>query len=256
MKTFKRLKDIVNANVHAKLDKIEDPEKMIRYMLTEMEETLVEAKSATAEKMANRAVIEQEIKQAKDQLGRWENRAKLAVEKERDDLAREALVEKNRIVRRLAALEEELLQMQSIIDSMQEQMAKLEAKREEVRDKQRMLVQRAYHAKEKKKVVETLRQIDAETTYRKFSDLEEKIERMEADAEMAGIWQLWDAAVGSAIAENARPAAFKGGLLVVHVSSSTWIHQLLFLKTDILAKVNHAFGKSLVQDIKFKIGPL
>ncbi|WP_422480000.1 PspA/IM30 family protein [Pleomorphochaeta sp. DL1XJH-081] len=186
MKTFKRLKDIVNANVHAKLDKIEDPEKMIRYMLTEMEETLVEAKSATAEKMANRAVIEQEIKQAKDLLGRWENRAKLAVEKDRDDLAREALVEKNRVVRRLASLEEELLQMQSIIDSMQEQIVKLEEKREEVRDKQRMLVQRAYHAKEKKKVVETLKQINAEATYRKFSELEEKIERMEADAEMAG----------------------------------------------------------------------
>ncbi len=186
MKTFKRLKDIVNANVHAKLDKIEDPEKMIRYMLTEMEETLVEAKSATAERLANRAVIEQEIKQVKQLLGRWENRAKLAVEKDRDDLAREALTEKNRVVRRLASLEEELLQMQSIIDSMQEQIAKLEAKREEVRDKQRMLVQRAYHAKEKKKVVETLRQIDAETTYRKFSELEEKIERMEADAEMAG----------------------------------------------------------------------
>jgi phage shock protein A len=186
MKTFKRLKDIVNANVHAKLDKIEDPEKMIRYMLTEMEETLVEAKSATAEKMANHAVIEQEIKQAKDLLGRWENRAKLAVEKDRDDLAREALVEKNRVVRRLASLEEELLQMQSIIDSMQEQIVKLEEKREEVRDKQRMLVQRAYHAKEKKKVVETLKQINAEATYRKFSELEEKIERMEADAEMAG----------------------------------------------------------------------
>lgn len=186
MKTFKRLKDIVNANVHAKLDKIEDPEKMIRYMLTEMEETLVEAKSATAERLANKAVIEQEIKQVKELLGRWENRAKLAVEKDRDDLAREALVEKNRVVKRLASLEEELLQMQSIVDSMQDQIAKLMAKREEVRDKQRMLVQRAYHAKEKKKVVETLRQIDAETTYHKFSELEEKIERMEADAEMAG----------------------------------------------------------------------
>ena len=186
MKTFKRLKDIVNANVNAKLDKIEDPEKMIRFMLAEMEETLVEAKSTTAERMANRSVIENEIRQTKDLLNRWENRARMAVEKDRDDLAREALSEKNRVVRRLAALEEELIQMQSIIDSMHEQIAKLETKREEVRDKQRMLVQRAYHAKEKKKVVETLRQIDAEGTYRKFSELEEKIERMEADAEMAG----------------------------------------------------------------------
>jgi len=186
MKTFKRLKDIVNAQVHAKLDTFEDPEKMIRYMLQEMEETLVEAKSATAERMANKTVIEEEIRQTKKLLNRWEERAKMAVDKDRDDLAREALTEKNRIVCRLAALEEELLQMQSIVDSMQEQITKLEGKREEVRDKQRMLIQRAYHAKEKKKVIETLRQIDAEGTYRKFANLEERIERMEADAEMAG----------------------------------------------------------------------
>jgi phage shock protein A len=182
MKTFKRFKDIVNANVNAKLDKMEDPEKMIRFMLSEMEETLIEAKSAAAERLANRAIIEDEIKHAKELLNRWENRAKLAVEKERDDLAREALVEKNRAVKRLAGLEEELIQIQSIVDSI----AKLESKREEVRDKQRMLVQRAYHAKEKKKVVETLREIDAVSSCRKFAELEEKIERMEADAEMAG----------------------------------------------------------------------
>lgn len=186
MKTFKRFKDIVNANVNAKLDKMEDPEKMIRYMLSEMEETLVEAKSAAAERLANRAIIEDEIGRTKQQLSRWEDRARLAVEKDRDDLAREAIAEKNRVVKRLAGLEEELLQMQSIIDSMQDQIAKLETKREEVRDKQRMLVQRAYHAKEKKKVVETLREIDAVATCRKFAELEEKIERMEADAEMAG----------------------------------------------------------------------
>lgn len=186
MRTFKRLRDIVNANVHAKLDKFEDPEKMIRYMLEEMDETLIEAKSTAAERLAHRSVIERQLEETKKLLERWEQRAKMAVEKDRDDLAREALVEKNRVVRRIAGLEEELIQMQSIVDSMQEQIAKLEAKREEVRDKQRMLVQRAYHAKEKKKVVETLRQIDAEGTYQKFSELEQRIERMEADAEMAG----------------------------------------------------------------------
>lgn len=186
MKTFKRFRDIVNANVHAKLDKMEDPEKMIRFMLSEMEETLVEAKSATAERMANRSVIEDEVKRTKELLSRWEHRAQLAVEKDRDDLAREALAEKNRVVKRLASLEEELIQIQSIVESMQDQIAKLEAKRQEVRDKERMLIQRAYHAKEKKKVVETLREIDTVATCRRFAEFEEKIERMEADAEMAG----------------------------------------------------------------------
>ncbi len=76
--------------------------------------------------------------------------------------------------------------MNAIVNSMQEQISKLEAKRQEVRDKQRMLIQRAYHAKEKQKVVETLREIDCAATCHKFVELEEKIERMEADAEMAG----------------------------------------------------------------------
>ena len=186
MKTFKRFKDIVNANVNAKLDKMEDPEKMIRYMLTEMEETLIEAKSAAAERMANRSVIEEESRQAAKELERWAHRAALAVEKGRDDLAREALIEKSRAAKRVAGLDEELVQMDAIVNSMQEQISKLEAKRQEVRDKQRMLIQRAYHAKEKQKVVETLREIDCAATCHKFVELEEKIERMEADAEMAG----------------------------------------------------------------------
>ncbi|HHU88702.1 MAG: PspA/IM30 family protein [Sphaerochaetaceae bacterium] len=185
MKVFKRVRGIVNANLHAKLDKMEDPEKMIRLMLTEMDETLIEAKSSTAERMANRALILEEIKEAKELKGRWEKRSELAVDKERDDLAREAILEKGRINRRLEALNEELKQIDFIIASMDEQIAKLEAKREEVRDKQRILIQRALHAQEKKKVVEALRAIDSSLPYRRFSELEEKIERLEAEAEMA-----------------------------------------------------------------------
>lgn len=186
MKTFNRFKDIINANVNAKLDKMEDPQKMIRLMLSEMEETLAEAKSAAAERLANKTVIEEEISQTKALLARWEHRAKLAVEKDRDDLAREALIEKNRVGKRLAVLGDELIQMQAIVDSTQDQIAKLEAKRQEVKDKERILIQRAYHAKEKQKIVEMLRGIDTAATCRKFAEMEEKVERMEAEAEMAG----------------------------------------------------------------------
>ncbi len=80
--------------------------------------------------------------------------------------------------------------------------------------------------------------------------------RPQADGELIRIWHLWEEAVGEAVAENTRPAAFKGKLLIVHVSSSPWTHQLQFLKQDILRKVNAALGKNLVADIKFKIGPL
>ena len=80
--------------------------------------------------------------------------------------------------------------------------------------------------------------------------------RSTPDFELTDIWRLWDQVVGETIAPNARPAAFKGDLLIVHVSSSTWIHQLQFLKNDLIVKLNAALGKPLIQEIKFKIGPL
>ena len=80
--------------------------------------------------------------------------------------------------------------------------------------------------------------------------------RKDADGELVQLWQVWDDVVGEVIAQNARPAAFKGKILIVHVSSSTWVHQLQFLKKEMIAKLNNAFGKSLIDDLKFKIGPL
>lgn len=73
---------------------------------------------------------------------------------------------------------------------------------------------------------------------------------------LSQVWPIWEETVGSVIAENARPAAFKGRILLVHVSSSPWLHQLHYLKQEIIEKVNLALGKSLVEDLKFKIGPL
>ena len=78
--------------------------------------------------------------------------------------------------------------------------------------------------------------------------------RREDDTELTKVWALWDQAVGKLIAENTRPAAFKGKLLIVHAADSTWIHHLQFLKKDIITSVNTAFGKELVENISFKIG--
>ena len=80
--------------------------------------------------------------------------------------------------------------------------------------------------------------------------------RRETDVALVQVWQIWDEMVGNVIAQNARPAAFKGRLLLVHVSSSTWTHQLQFLKKEIIAKLNQALGQHLIEDLKFKIGPL
>jgi len=80
--------------------------------------------------------------------------------------------------------------------------------------------------------------------------------RKDADADMIQVWNVWKGVVGNAVAENARPAAFKGNLLLVHVSSSPWLQQLQFLKGDIIIRLNQALKQDLVKEIKFKIGPL
>jgi predicted nucleic acid-binding Zn ribbon protein len=78
----------------------------------------------------------------------------------------------------------------------------------------------------------------------------------QTDAELVQVWQVWDSILGNVIAQNAKPAAFKGRILLVHVTSSSWIHQLQFLKKEMIAKLNDALGKALIEDLKFKIGTL
>jgi predicted nucleic acid-binding Zn ribbon protein len=78
--------------------------------------------------------------------------------------------------------------------------------------------------------------------------------RPETEQGMLRIWRVWDRSVGKDIAGNARPAAFKGSVLLVHVTSSSWLHHLRFLKKDLVARLNDDLGQPLVSDIKFKIG--
>ena len=83
-----------------------------------------------------------------------------------------------------------------------------------------------------------------------------KKHRRDMDVGLNQVWQIWESVVGPIIAQNARPAAFKGRILLVHVVSSTWIHQLQFLKAEIIEKLNQALNRQVVEDLKFKIGPV
>jgi predicted nucleic acid-binding Zn ribbon protein len=78
--------------------------------------------------------------------------------------------------------------------------------------------------------------------------------RREADQDITKLWDLWEDTVGDPIADNTRPAAFKGKILIVYVSSSTWMQQLQFLKKDMIEKINNTLGEDLVEEIKFRIG--
>lgn len=75
-----------------------------------------------------------------------------------------------------------------------------------------------------------------------------------SDQALMQVWQVWEEAVGSAIAKNAKPAAFKGDLLLINVSSSAWLHQMRFMEQEIITKINEAMGTQRLRSIKFKIG--
>ena len=185
MKLWTRLRRIVGSRISYRLDRAEDPEKMIRYMVREIEEALVEAKTETTAKIATLTMMEKERNDAENTVTRWIERAELAVSKGKDELARQALNEKKSAARRLAHLEQEITQMNSIIAEMHAHVQTLQTKRDEVIDKQRMLIQRAYHAKEKKHLMETLKSLDSSATVRSFNEFEQTIGRLEAQAALA-----------------------------------------------------------------------
>ena len=80
--------------------------------------------------------------------------------------------------------------------------------------------------------------------------------RKDGDGELTGVWELWGGAVGKVIADNTRPDAFKDGVLLVNVSNSPWVHQLQFMKQEIIEKLNQAFEKELVHEVRFRVGPI
>jgi predicted nucleic acid-binding Zn ribbon protein len=73
---------------------------------------------------------------------------------------------------------------------------------------------------------------------------------------LAQIWDVWSLAVGESIARNAKPGEIRGQVLVVYVTNSTWLHQLRFMKSDMIAKLNRRLGSGLLTDMRFKIGAL
>ena len=184
MGIFTRFRDIISSNINAMLDKAEDPEKLIRLMIREMEDTLVEIKASCAGVMANSKKVQRQMEEAQSRRKYWEEKAALAVNKGRDDLAREALVEKRRFAERAEVLEQELREHNALVEEYQADIRQLEDKLGGAREKQRILVQRHIHANRKKRAQEEIRRMDSSEAILKFEELENRIERMEAEADL------------------------------------------------------------------------
>ena len=184
MGIFTRFRDIVSANINAMLDGAEDPEKMIKLMIREMEDTLVELKVSCAGVIAGRKKVERRLEEvvAREQL--WAERAALAVHRGKDDLAREALVEKRRFAGMAEALRKEIADHGGLIEQYQSDMLELEDKLASAKEKRNLLVQRHRRATGKKRAQEDIRRMDSSESMARFEKLESRIEQMEAEADL------------------------------------------------------------------------
>ena len=183
MGIFSRLTDIVNANLNAVLDRAEDPEKMIRQMVHEMEDTLVEVRANAARMIADRKGMQRRrvrLDQAQDE---WRRKAELALSKNREDLARAALTEKAKLAQDLKDLDEELTLLDDALVKYEEDIGKLEAKLSEAKAKQKVILARQATAVSRLKVRRQVHDRRIDDAFVRFEQMERRLDSAEGQVE-------------------------------------------------------------------------
>ncbi|MDO6445180.1 phage shock protein PspA [Colwellia sp. 1_MG-2023] len=183
MGMFSRFTDIVNANLNSMLDKAEDPEKMIKLIIQEMEETLVEVRSTAAKHIAEKKTLSRQIKSAEKNVANWQNKAETALAKGRDDLAKSALVEKHKCQTQIEALLTELTELEEFLASVQNDGQNLQDKLAEAKRRQDAYILRQQSAQVRLKVREKAAVYNIEEAINKFERYQQKIDEVEAQVE-------------------------------------------------------------------------
>ena len=172
MSIFTRFNDIVNSNINSLLDKAEDPEKMLRLMIGEMEDTVIDLKTTTAARMAEAIRSEKKVDEAKATVERWQGRAELAIEKGKDDLAREALIEKKHAQEAYERALENISSLKKSVEEGKEEIRTLEDKIKAAKDKLATLQREQARAQERRDSSVNLNA--------RFEEMENRINRMNA----------------------------------------------------------------------------
>ena len=179
MSIFNRLSDIINSNISSLLDKAENPEKMIRMVIQEMEETLVEVRSGTAKVIAEKKTLSRRAEQLKKQAQDWESKAELALSKGREDLAKAALLEKSNINSSVVITEKDLAKLDGTLDKLSTEIEQLQAKLNDARARQKTIVMRTTTTESRLNVNRQLHSYSIDNAMNKFEYYEKKIDQME-----------------------------------------------------------------------------
>jgi len=192
MGLFSRFTDIINANINSMLDKAENPEKMIRLIIQEMEETLVEVRSTAAKHIADKKTVMRQIRTMEASIAHWQSKAELALTKGRDDLAKSALIEKHKNQTKLAELQEELTHIDGFLSAVQDDSQRLQEKLTEAKRKQEACLLRQQSAQVRLKVRETAAIHNIDEAISKFERYQQKIDKVEAEIEAYDMMQNKD----------------------------------------------------------------
>ena len=183
MGIFSRFSDIVNANINAVLEKAEDPEKIIRLMIQEMEDTLVEIRSAAAKCIADRKEHRRHMEYLEGEKAEWQRRAELALRRERDDLARAALTEKQGIDQQAAKLKLEAENLDSQLEKFNADITQLQNKLNDAKLRQRSIVIRHKTAKSQLSARQYIHSDRIDEMLFRFENAERRIDQVESEAE-------------------------------------------------------------------------
>jgi phage shock protein A len=189
---FSRARDIFAANMTELLDRAEDPARMIRMIILEMEETLVEVRATAARSIADIKEMRRSLARLEGIQANWTEKAELALSKGREDLAKAALVEKQKAADMAEALTAEVGQIEQVLRSYEADIAKLQAKLREARARQNAIQHRLESAVTRARANELLHGGRTADAFSKFKVLERRADFAEGRAEALGIGSLED----------------------------------------------------------------
>jgi phage shock protein A len=187
MGIFSRTRDIIAANVTDLLDKAEDPAKMIRMIILEMEETLVEVRASAARTIADQKEMRRHIAKLEKLQESWTEKAELALSKGREDLAKAALVEKQKAADMCEQLNEEIAVLDEALRASEEDINKLQNKLREARARQNSIVTRLESASNRMRLREMTNGSRMQDAFSRFDVLERRVDLAEGRADAAGL---------------------------------------------------------------------